>query len=635
MRRYSVLAMLVVLGLLFTACAPATPQIIEVPKEVIVEREKIVTVEVEKAVEVEKVVKETVIVETEKVVEKQVEVEKEVVVTATAVPPTAVPVVPTEKQMGGTLNIWLPNGWPDKAWPYLTNWESTFAVSPMAEGMFWPLPDGTLDPLLGESYTVSDDGLVYTVKLRAGVKWHDGAPFTAEDVAYTHWMHAHPKLTPPGWLYTGLTLKDYVAFSKGEAEDITGIKVIDDLTIEYTLESPDASFARTFMTGSQIPVLPKHIVAALPEETRFNNTDPYWYTNPVGTGPYKFVQYKEDQYIEYARNEEWWGGSVGPERLFMKISSPEVAMIALEKGEIDYMYPTNLNEIKRLQTSSNIDLIEAKNGAQWFGLIPNYETMDGAFRDPKVKQAFLKSVDRQAYVDTILQGYGAVRNSPLDGSAYACPTMIEWTYEPEVADQLWTDAGWPREKRGEWTMDFMSWLGNKPRLDYLPILQEAMRKLGFKANVDLIDNALIEEYISGTGPRGRDWDTMVLLWGPGADPQGMSFLSDPNSSTNSGVWGCPDQYDRDKIDSCWKFENDRVFELFNLTASETDPAKRTEYFQEIDCILNQEIPFFTTAAPSFILSKSKRLQGVEWEKGASLGWWMALYRPGDFWLWQQ
>ena len=72
-----------------------------------------------------------------------------------------------------------------------------------------------------------------------------------------------------------------------------------------------------------------------------------------------------------------------------------------------------------------------------------------------------------------------------------------------------------------------------------------------------------------------------------------------------------------------------------MTAKETDPAKRTKYFQEIDCILNEEIPYFVTAAPSFVLSKSKRLQGVDWENGASLGWWMALYRPGDLWLWQK
>jgi peptide/nickel transport system substrate-binding protein len=624
MKRFAVFSLLVVVAMVFNACAAPTPQVVTVKETVVVEKEK--------------VVQATVVVEKEKVVEKPVE--KAVVVTATPVPPTAVPQVPKEKQMGGTLNIWLPNGWPDKAWPYLTNWESTFAVSPMAEFLFWPKPDGTLEPLLGLSYTVSPDGLVYTVKLRPNVKWHDGTPFTAEDVRYTHWMHAHPKLVPLGWLYTGLTLKDYVKFNQGKAEDITGIKVIDDLTIQYTLDSPDASFPRTFMTGSQIPVLPKHKVSALPEATRFNNNDPYWYTNPVGTGPYKFVKYVEDQYIEYARNDNWWGGKVGPEKLFMKISSPEVAMIALEKGELDYMYPTNLTEIKRLQANPKIELLEAKNLGQWFGLIPNYMTMNGAWRNPKAKQALLMSVDRQAYVNTILQGYGAVRDSPFDGTPYACPTLKRYTYDPVAADKLWIEAGWPKEKRGGWTMDFMSWLGNKPRLDYLPILQEAVRKLGFKANVDLIDNSLIDGYLDGDGPRGKDWDTMVLLWGPGADPQGMSFLSDPTSKTNSGMWGCPDAWNpsislEQALKACWKYENARVSELFSLTAKETDPAKRTKYFQEIDCILNQEIPFFTTAAPSFILSKSKRLQGVDWPTEASLGWWMALYRPGDFWLWQQ
>jgi ABC-type transport system substrate-binding protein len=87
--------------------------------------------------------------------------------------------------------------------------------------------------------------------------------------------------------------------------------------------------------------------------------------------------------------------------------------------------------------------------------------------------------------------------------------------------------------------------------------------------------------------------------------------------------------------TCWKYDNKRVQEICSLTAKETDPQKRIELFQEMDCILNEEIPYFTTAAPSFVLSKSKRLQGVDWENGASLGWWMALYKPGDFWLWQQ
>lgn len=624
------IVVMLIVSTIISACAAPTPQVV-VQKETVV-------------VSQDKVVQQTVVVSQEKVVQQTVVVEKvvEKVVEATPVPPTAVPQAPTEMQMGGTLNVWLPNGWTDKHWSYLTNWESTFAVSPMAEFLFWPKPDGTLEPMLATGYDVTPDGLTYTVHMREGVKWHDGEPFTAEDVAYTYWMHANPNLKPLGWIYNGQTVKDYTAFNAGKASDITGLKVIDPLTLQITLDSPDASLPRTFLTYGQIPVLPKHILEKMPEDVRLNtsNPDPYWTTNPVGTGPFKFVQYVEDQYIEYARNDDYWGGKVGPEKLFMKISDPNVAMIALEKGELDYMYPTQLTEVKRLQQNPNLDIVEAKNLGQFFGLIPNYMTMDGAWRDPKVKQALLMSVDRQAYVDTILQGYGAVRNSPMDGTAYACPTMKKWSYDPAAADALWTEAGWPKEKRTEWTMDFMSWTGNKPRMDYLPILQEAVRKMGFKGNIDIIDNSTINDYLGGNGPRGKDYDTQVLLWGPGEDPQKLCNVSDLNNKTNAGVWGCPDSWNTSipfdtYMGTCWKYDNKRVQEICSLTAKETDPQKRIELFQEMDCILNEEIPYFTTAAPSFVLSKSKRLQGVDWSTGASLGWWMALYKPGNFWLWQK
>jgi len=256
------------------------------------------------------------------------------------------------------------------------------------------------------------------------------------------------------------------------------------------------------------------------------------------------------------------------------------------------------------------------------------------WRDPKFKEAFLRSIDRQAYVDTILQGYGVVRNSPMDGSPYACPTMVKYDYDPEKADALFTELGYPKEKRAEITIDLMSWLGIKPRLDYLPIAQEAMRKMGFKSNVDLIDNALIDDYLTGKGPRGKDWDIYVLLYGAGADPQQLAFVADPTSQTNAGVWGWPAPA-AEGLKEGWKYENQKVLDLFAQTAKETDPDKRTELFQQIDCEFNKDIPFFETAAPSFILAKSSRLQGVDWATGASLGTWMNLYKPGDFWLWLQ
>ena len=639
MRRQLAIALLVILGILFTACAPAAPEVITVEKEVIVEKEKIVTVEVEKAVEIEKVVKETVIVEKEKVVEKEVQVEKEVVVTATAVPPTAVPVAPTAKQMGGILNVWLPNGWPDVSWSHLSNWESTWAVSPMMEPLFWNMPDGTLQGILAESWSVSDDGLVYTVKLRDGVKWHDGVPFTAEDVVYSYYLYLHPDHRPIAELRYGRSISGSKEYNTGERDDIPGVIAVDDLTVQFTLDAPDASFANLALTYyPNMSVIPKHIIEPMDQADHdrvMQGTVPYWTEGPIGTGPYKFVKYATDQYIEYERNEDYWGGPVGPEKMFLKISSPEVAVVQLQKGEIDLMNPLQFTEAGRLAADPNVNVVEAKNSAQWYGLEMNPMTADGLWTNPKAKQALLYSIDRQAYVNTILQGYGVVRNSFFDGTAYACPTMVEYNYDPDKAEALWDEIGLTRDKRADVTIDFMSWLGIKARMDYLPIAQEYLRKMGFKVNVDFIDNAVITEYTQGVGPRGPDWDFHVLLFGAGADPgSGDGFLL-PDSKGNWGYRASPIVPDAATATKkgAWIYDNPRVNELVLMAQKETDPEKRKGYYQEIDCIWNVEHPAFATASPSFLIGTSLRLQGLDWQTNAGVAHWTRMYKPGDWWLW--
>ena len=160
------------------------------------------------------------------------------------------------------------------------------------------------------------------------------------------------------------------------------------------------------------------------------------------------MTYETDQYIEYARNENYWGDPVGPEKMYLRIASPEVAVVMIQKGEIDLMNPLQFTEAGRLAEDPNVEVIEAENLGNWYGLEMNYYASDGLWQNPKAKQAFLYSIDRQAYVDTILQGYGKVRNSFFDGTAYACPTMTEYTYDPEKADELWTEVNW--RQGGAW-----------------------------------------------------------------------------------------------------------------------------------------------------------------------------------------
>ena len=157
--------------------------------------------------------------------------------------------------------------------------------------------------------------------------------------------------------------------------------------------------------------------------------------------------------------------------------------------------------------------------------------------------------------------------------------MVEYNYDPEKADELWTELGYPKEARGNITIDLMSWLGLKARMDYLPIAQEYLRQMGFKANVDLIDNSLINDYRWGNGPRGKDWDFHVLLFGPGADPASLAPFLTPGNAANWGYrsWPFPPNPDTGRKDDPYLYDNPRVNELLELQAKRPIPrnAKST------------------------------------------------------------
>jgi len=619
MKRYQVIVLLVTLSLLFTACAPATPQVIEkIVKETVV-------------VEKEKVVQQTVVVQQTKIVEK------EKVVLATAVPPTVAPQVPKEKQMGGTLNIWQPNGWVNPSWPHWSFWEDKWGGSPMAESLFWAMPDG-VKPQLATGYDVSPDGLNYTVHLRKGVKFHDGTPLTADDVAYALLVQTNPDFRPVSWFvgrYGGM-LSGLLDYNAGKATTIKGMQVIDELTIKYTLDAPDASFPTLFL-GNYPFISSKKALEKLDRTQLMQGTASYWTTAPIGTGPYQFVKFATDQYIEYKRNDNYWGGKVGPEKLFMKISSPEVAMVMMEKGELDLLSPMPFTEMARFKALPNVTLLEATNPtSSWYAMYPNWSAMNGQWRDTKARQAMLYSMDRQSYVNTILQGHAIVVNSMFDGTPFACKTMQKYAYDQEKAKAVWDSAGLTDAKRKDTMLSLVAWVSIKARSDFLPIAQEGLRKLGFKANVDLVDAALWPEYRDGKGPRGKEWSFSMQGGGVGFDPGGADSYLRSTSTQNVGYFHYPWPAGKDgKKAPDWVYKNARVDELLDLAKKETNLDKRKADFQEIDCIYNQDPLWLPIALPNLNGAQSKRLQGVDWPTMASKGLVDYLYSVGDWWIWQQ
>ena len=175
----------------------------------------------------------TQIVEVEKVVEK--------IVVATDVPPTAVPVVPTEAQSGGTIKVWLPNSWPEQSHLHWSNWESGWAVSPMVDPWAYVNADGTMDWRLAEGVEVSADGLTYTMAIRKA-NFHNGDPVTADDVIFTLETRYSPDLRPLADLQIMNDIVGLAEYQKGEATTIEGIKKVDDQHVSFTTKAVNAGF---------------------------------------------------------------------------------------------------------------------------------------------------------------------------------------------------------------------------------------------------------------------------------------------------------------------------------------------------------------------------------------------------------
>jgi ABC-type transport system substrate-binding protein len=313
----------------------------------------------------------------------------------------------------------------------------------------------------------------------------------------------------------------------------------------------------------------------------------------------------------------------------MRISTPDVALVSLQKGDIDLVNPLDPTAIPGLKGLPTVQFVEGKDSSQWYGLERNFFSKNGMWRNPKAVQGLWYAIDRQAYVNSILQGYGVVRNSFYDGTPYACPSLTKYDYKADMAKQLWGEVGMPKDQ----PITFMSWTGIKPRLDFLPIAQAAVQKLGYKSEVDIIDNSLIDDYINGKGPRGKNWDFHVLLYGMGADPGTPEAFVDPKSTSNWGYRTWPEEPDASgKKHPAWVYDNAKMSALLVQGRQESDPTKRAAIYQQIDCMWNQDLPCLMIASPSHMIAMSTRLQGVDWQTNAGIGEWTTMFKPGNYWV---
>ena len=414
--------------------------------------------------------------------------------------------------------------------------------------------------MLAESWSTPDNGKTWIFKLRRNVKWHDGTPFTADDVVYTLNTYADPAVAS-AWAPKLVDVKGYQEFRDTKATSLSGVTKIDASTVSVELVGVRPLWVDLQLIS--ITILPKHILGGIKPSELANAT--YWTQNRVGTGPFKWAKYVPDQYIELARNDDYFLGKPKVERMIYQIYADIPPILnALATGELDVMaYEGSgvpVSDVERMQKVPTLNVLPNMDAG-----LPSYIQFNFAqpyLKDVRVRQAMIYAIDREKIIATVKRGTGKISNTMFPAAWAQAPNMNPYKYDPAKAKQLLAQANWDSNRK----VDFIYYYSDQVNKDTVIAMQAYLAAVGVNIVPRLLNPAEINTvYKDGTFEMG------YFANGQGLDPS-LGALSSRCGSQLAFTW-------------C----NKRVDELYDLALSESTRAKRAPYYQEISKIFNEEM----------------------------------------------
>jgi len=323
----------------------------------------------------------------------------------------------TNAASGGTLRVAFNDGGATETLNplLLPTFIETARAQQIYDRLFQQQADLSLSPLLAESLKSNEDATVWTLKLKKGVTFHDGTPFTADDVLWTVSLVADPDSASE-------------AASIIEPIDLGATKKISDHEIEFRLNRPIGDFAR-LLGAKALLIVP-------------NGQSEFTAETANGTGPFKMEEFLIGERTVLTANEEYHAGRPNVDTLEMiQIPDNTARLNALQGGQVDAMIFLEYPQAKALESDDSVQLIRGPGSVT----VPFTMRIDEApFNDPKVREAFKLAVDRQQMVDNVLLGFGRVGNDVFgDGYPSFNQSLEQREYDPERAKELLSEAGYP------------------------------------------------------------------------------------------------------------------------------------------------------------------------------------------------
>ncbi len=445
-----------------------------------------------------------------------------------------------------------------------------------------------LEPGLAESYTISDDGLVYTFKLRGGVKFQTTDYFTptrdlnADDVIFS--FERQLKADSPWAKYVEGASYGYAA-DMGFPELIKSMEKVDDLTVKFTLNKPEAPFLAD-LGMDFASIVSKEYADKLVADGNMAQMN----QKPLGTGPYVFVDYQTDAVIRYKANPDYWGGKQKIDDLIFAITTDAaVRAQKLKAGECHIMPYPNAADVADLKADPNLTVLE-QPGLNIAYLA--YNTTMAPFDKPEVRKALNMAVNKQAIVDAVFQGAAQVAKNPIPPTMWSYNDAIEDDkYDPEAAKAALEAAGVKDLSMKIWAMPVSRpYMLNAKRAAEL--MQADLAKVGVKVEIVSMEWA---EYLKQTQDKNRDGAVMLGWTGDNGDPD--NFLT--------VLLGCGAVGGNNRAQWCNE-DFDKAIKAARVTS---DKAERTKLYMEAQVIFKKEAPWMTIDHSVVFGPMSKKVTG--------------------------
>ncbi|OHV77490.1 ABC transporter substrate-binding protein [Rhizobium sp. LCM 4573] len=441
-------------------------------------------------------------------------------------------------------------------------------LDPLYEGLIKRDPDLSLKPALATEWSSDSSGLVWTFKLREGVKFHDGTPFDADAVVKNFNRHLDTKrgLAASGRLRTFLD----------------SVTAIDPMTVKFKLKTQYPAFLALLTTGPCLMVSPAaEAVGTIGSQA-------------VGTGPYKLAEYKSGEYVLQVKNTEWWGGAPkGEDEIkWTWTAEPSVMNMALQSGEADVVNPFPSAFAAQIGANPEMKLSKTDGSAVfWVSLNTKMKPLD----DARVRQALNYATDREGIVRAFTQGFATPANSPL---APVTPgydkSLAPYSYDVEKAKVLLAEAGYPDGFE-------MSTIVQEQEARIGELLQAMWAKVGVKLDVRRMESGVWSK-AAFQDPAGKEADgtgSAIASWSSGVNGADLQFrplyYSTSASPTGANLGFFSDQ----KLDG-----------LIDKAASTLDETARNAIYVEAQKLVNEQAPHVLLFTKQYLYATGANVSGT-------------------------